>query len=58
MALIDLCNDSVRRKSSKQQPGYSQAADVEEAKHYPLYASKSLGVLGKSPIIKTGRSPL
>lgn len=36
VALIDLCNDSVRRKSSKQQPGYSQAADVEESKHYPF----------------------
>jgi hypothetical protein len=36
VALIDLCNDSVRRKSSKQQPGYLQAADVEEAKHYPF----------------------
>lgn len=36
VALIDLCNDSVRRKSSKQQPGYLQAADVEKSKHYPF----------------------
>lgn len=36
VALIDLCNDSVRRESSKRQPGYSGIADVEETKQYPF----------------------
>lgn len=34
VALIDLCNDSVRKEGSKRQPGYLQVANVEEGKQF------------------------
>ncbi len=48
VALLDLCNDSVRRKSSKQQPGYSDIPDVGQAKHYPFLPAVKITRFGVS----------
>jgi GNAT superfamily N-acetyltransferase len=34
VALIDLCNDSIRKEGSKRQPGYLKVADIEEGKQF------------------------
>lgn len=40
VALIDFCNDSVRKKSSKQTPGYDGLSfQLDDAKRYPTVRS-------------------
>lgn len=34
VALLDLCNDAVRKHGSKRHPGYSDVAEIEPAKQY------------------------
>jgi GNAT superfamily N-acetyltransferase len=46
VALIDLCNDAVRKESSKRHPGYRDVADIEDEKQYPFLPAVKISRFG------------
>lgn len=46
VALIDLCNDAVRKESSKRQPGYRDVVELNEAKQFPFLPAVKLTRIG------------
>ena len=46
VALIDLCNDAVRKESSKRQPGYKDVIDIHETKQFPFLPAVKITRIG------------
>lgn len=55
VALLDLCNDAVRKNGSKQQPGYLEAAEIESEKQFAFLPAVKITRFGVNlPFQKIG----
>lgn len=48
LALIDLCNDAVRKASGKKTPGYQEVVEIEPEKQYPFLPAVKITRFGVS----------